>query len=421
VKKIKLAICGAGSRGMHAYGRRILESGIAGVTAVAEPRADRMKVAREAFGLEESACFGTMEEMMQAPKMADAVIIATQDRMHHGHAIAALRAGYDILLEKPIAVSLEDCEDIAKTAAKLGRKAAVCHVLRYAPFYRAAKTAVLQGKIGDPVNITAQENVGYWHQAHSFVRGNWGSSQGSVFMLLAKCCHDLDMIVWLMGRPCERVSSFGSLELFRPERAPSGSAARCMDGCGARSGCPFDCEQFYIYGERGVLRGGGWPVNTLTEDLTGEGVREALRAGPYGRCVYACGNDAVDHQVVSIGFKGGATAALTMSGLTSRSDRTLSVMGTAGEIYGNLEENRITVAPFGREPEILDLGSETSDFSGHGGGDGRLLRDFVNYIAGGPYDSVSISEIGVSLQSHRIAFAAERSLLSGETVKIIDN
>lgn len=414
MNKVKIAICGMGSRGM-ANGKRLLNLGSAEITAIAEPREDRRSLARQALGVQNSACFSSLEELAKAPKMADAMLITTQDRFHHSHAITALNAGYDILLEKPIAVSLEECQDIADTAKQLNRKAAIFHVLRYAPFYQAARKAIDDGIIGEPVNITALENVGYWHQAHSYVRGNWGNTEKSSFMLLTKCCHDLDLLVWLMGKPAERVSSFGSLKLFKEENAPKGNTARCMDGCAVKEACPFDCERFYI---RRLKENKNWPVNVLTDDLTEEGVRQALRVGQYGRCVYHCDNNVVDHQVVNIQFAGGGTASLTMSGLTQRAGRELRVMGTKGEIYGDLEENRLVVAVFDKNPQVLDLNVENSEFSGHGGGDERLLDDFTKYVAGKPYDTVSMTGIEVSLQSHQVAFAAEKSRLTGQTVLI---
>jgi len=413
--KVKIAIIGVGARGRHTHGRNIFNSSMADVVAIVEPRDDRRQAAKEDFHLPGEACYRTLDEFIKAPKLADAAIIATQDRFHHEHAVAALRAGYDILLEKPIATTLEDCEDIANTAKSLGRKAAVCHELRYAPFYKAARRAISDGIIGEPVNITAMECVCYWHQAHSFVRGNWGNSADSVFMLLAKCCHDLDLIAWLMGKPAERVSSFGSLTHFKEENAPKGSASRCTENCAAKEACPYNSERFYV---EGLRHNKGWPINVLTEDLTEEGIREALRSGPYGRCVYRCDNDVVDHQVVNMRFAGGGTASLTMSGLTHRGDRELNIMGTKGEIYGSLGENKLTVAPFGQEPRVLDLNKEILGSADHGGGDELLMDDFIRYIAGEPYDSVSMTGMDVSLQSHRIAFAAEQSRLTGQTVEV---
>ena len=262
--------------------------------------------------------YADWREVVARPRFADAVIIATQDPLHAEPAIAFADLGYHILLEKPMAPNAADCRRIAAAAQANGVMFAVCHVLRYTTYTKKVKEIVTSGRLGEIVSLQHLEPVGFWHQAHSFVRGNWRSEHESSFMLLAKSCHDLDWIRHIMGKRCTQVSSFGSLLHFRAENRPVGAADRCLE-CAVETTCPYSAPRIYL----GRVRHGetGWPVNVLTPDLTEAGVTEALRSGPYGRCVYACDNDVVDHQVVNMQFEDGATASFTMTAFTRQRDR----------------------------------------------------------------------------------------------------
>ena len=269
--KIRIAIAGLGSRGESCYGQALLEmQDRAEVVALAEPREERLKAAAKDHGVAENMCFATVEEMLEQPKLADALVLCTQDRQHVPQAIVALQKGYDILMEKPISPVMEDLQKIVQVARECKRKVLVCHVLRYTPFFGKIKEVIDSGAIGEVVAIQTLENVGYWHQAHSFVRGNWRNDQTTSPMIMQKCCHDLDYLVWLSGQRCARVSSFGSLKLFKPECAPEGAALRCMDGCKAKENCPFDAEKIYLTNEKtGVLAGNkDLPLDVLALDPT---------------------------------------------------------------------------------------------------------------------------------------------------------
>ena len=373
--KIKIAIIGLGSRGRTAYGEELLTlRDRAEVTAVADPNEERLKLA--------------------------------------GAAHAALRRGYDIMMEKPVSPILSDLQEIVKTARETGRKVVVCHVLRYTPFFQTIKQTIDSGKLGQVVNIQALENVRYWHQAHSFVRGNWRRSDETSPMILAKCCHDLDYLIWLCGSRCERVSSFGSLMYFKPENAPEGAAARCLDGCPAKENCPYDAEKIYLTNpETGVLGGNTeWPIDTLSEHPSKETILAAIRTGPYGRCVFACDNNVVDNQIVNMQMENGAALSLTMSAFTSFGGRTIKVMGTLGDLWGDMHNNRIRICEFGKEPEVVDLGRIEKDFAGHGGGDRGLILSFLDYMEGKPADN-TITTLETSVESHLAALAAEESRL----------
>ncbi len=310
---VTLLIIGAGSRGTiySEYARQ--HPDLAQVVGVAEPRDFFRGRMAEAFSIPSERVFWDWTSAAAKVRFADAVIIATGDREHVGPAEAFAKRGYAMLLEKPMSPAEEDCRRIVEAVQKAGILFAVCHVLRYTQHTRKVKEILDSGAIGEVISMQHLEPVGYWHQAHSFVRGNWRNQSQSSFMLLQKSCHDLDWMLYIMGRRCERVSSFGSLSHFRRESQPAGAADRCLD-CGAEANCPYSAKKIYLNRVKEGFT--GWPVDVITEDLTEKGVLEALRTGPYGRCVYRCDNDVVDHQVVNLEFAGGRTAAFTMTAFT---------------------------------------------------------------------------------------------------------
>ncbi|MFI9554957.1 Gfo/Idh/MocA family protein [Nonomuraea endophytica] len=401
---VTLAVVGAGSRG-SGYARRA--EGRARVVAVADPLAAR----RERFP--DAAQYADWRELAALPRQADAVIIATMDADHVEPAVRFAELGYHILLEKPMAVSEQDCRTIVAAAEKAGTVFAVCHVMRYTPYTRALKRLLDAGAVGEIVSVQHLEPVGWWHQAHSYVRGNWRRTDESTFMLLAKSCHDLDWLVHIMGRQVTRVSSFGGLKHFRPENRPEGAADRCLD-CAVESTCPYSAPRLYL-----PLAGReSWPLTVITDDVSEAGVREALRTGPYGRCVYACDNDVVDHQVVNMEFEGGASAAFTMTAFTPQQHRQTRIFGTHGSIEGDGVLLKVTDFVTG-ETSVVDS-SATGDATaggGHGGGDEGLMAAFLDAVETGDRSAV-LSSPGESLHSHLIAWAAERSRLDGITVTL---
>lgn len=414
-KPIEIIILGAGSRGRYTYSPfSKSHPELMKIVGVAETDAERLAGFAKDYNIPDERCYSSAEELLQQPKFADAVIIATQDKQHYKQTIAALNRGYDILLEKPISPSAKECIDIAKTANDLKRHVAVCHVLRYTMFYQLVKFYIDSGKIGDIVNINQTENVGWWHQAHSFVRGNWRNSEETSPMILAKSCHDMDILSWLIGKDPLRVSSFGSLKHFKPECAPPGAAKRCMDGCKAKAHCIYDAEKIYIYSDYNSVKPGAHPTSVLCEEVTRKNVIDALKSGPYGRCVYHCDNDVVDHQVVNILFEDDITVAFTMCGHTTTDyAREITIYGTLGEIRGNMIENIITVSSFGHPPMKVNVNAYTDDFSGHGGGDNRMMEEFIQLVSGRSVDTSNLTTIDNSIQSHLIALAAEQSRING--------
>lgn len=413
---VRVAICGLGSRGKDTYApvSEILPEQMV-IAAIAEPIEEKREYVRKRYNVPEELCFETGEEMFARERLADVALICTQDQMHVKHAVAALRAGYHLLLEKPIAVSMEDVQLIAKTAKEMKRSVVVCHVLRYAPFFERIREAIEAGDVGEVTCIQALENVGYWHQAHSFVRGNWRNEAESTFMLLAKCCHDLDYLVWLTGQRCARVSSFGSLRHFRKECAPEGAAARCTAGCAAKENCPYDAEKIYLYNERtGILRGNtDWPCSILAQEPTEEKIRKAIDEGPYGRCVYHCDNDVVDSQIVNMEMEDGTLCQLMMTAFCEHGGRTIRVFGTRGCIEGDMESNTLRIRPFGKPETTIDVGQLLSDYKGHGGGDNRLVAELLAMHGETGKPTPRMTTLEASGESHYIAFAAEQSRKNG--------
>lgn len=420
-KIVRIAIAGVGSRGKNAYGLELLNmKDRAKVVAVADIDPERLALAGDAHGVPKEMRFSSAEAMLAMPKLADAMLVCTQDRQHVPHAVEALKKGYDVMMEKPISPKLEDLQEITRVARENGRRVVVCHVLRYTPFFQTIKKTIDSGVLGEVVSIQALENVRYWHQAHSFVRGNWRREEDTSPMILAKCCHDLDYLVWLCGKKCERVSSYGSLMYFKESNAPEGAALRCTQGCKAKDGCPYDAEKIYLTNkDTGILCGNvEWPIDALTENPTEEKIRHAIETGPYGRCVFHCDNDVVDHQIVNMQMEGGASLSLAMSAFTSIGGRTIKVMGTLGDLWGDMHENRIRIGVFGKEPQVIDLGKEEKDFAGHGGGDRLLMEQFVDLMQGKEPDG-TITTLETSVESHLVALAAEKSRLeNGESIEI---
>lgn len=405
---MKFAVIGFGARGIL-YAESFLKHVNTEITAICDTSPERLKLAKKMYNLPDGNLFLSSEDFFSAGKLADLCVVSTQDRFHLTHSIAALNKDYDLLLEKPIATTEADCDTILKAAQKLKRKIFVCHVLRYAPFFRIIKTELDSGNYGKPATINLTENVAYWHQAHSYVRGNHSDTKKSSPMIIAKSCHDLDIIAWLVGTQCKAVSSMGSLGYYKRENAPEGSGERCLD-CSVKTDCPYDAERFYIKerAEKGNFR---WPVDVLATEPTIEKLYAALKNGPWGRCVYKCENDAVDRQIVNMEFINGITAHLTMTAFSKNCYRSIHVHCEKGEIYGNMNENTLYCNIFGLSSKNIDVAVLEDKLVGHGGGDDRFISDIVNNFNGKP--SFGLTSIELSMMSHKIGFCAERSRLKG--------
>ena len=413
-KPVTFAICGCGARGLEAYAPyQLTHPEEMKVVAGADVRPERLELLQKRFGVPAGMCFPSDEALLAQPKLADVMIVSTQDRQHVSAALKALDKGYHILLEKPISPDLGQCRALQEKARETGRAVVVCHVLRYTKFYAVLEDLLRRGEIGKIETIDAIEHVAYWHQAHSFVRGNWRNSSETSPMILQKSCHDMDILRWLAGAPCLKVQSFGSLDYFKAENAPQGAAPRCLDGCACKDACPYDAEKIYVTDPRTGIRGRGkgWPCAVLASDPDEDKIWDALRTGPYGRCVFHCDNNVVDHQTVNLEFEGNIHATFTMTAFTQDCRRTIKVTGTLGEIEGDMAKNALTLRRFGRPEETFDLNEEGGQFSGHGGGDFGLMASFCRLIARG--GGAGLTGVDASVESHVMALAAEASRLDG--------
>ncbi|WP_339129465.1 Gfo/Idh/MocA family oxidoreductase [Streptomyces sp. f51] len=407
---VTLAVVGAGDRGTGHARWALRNPERARVVAVAEPRETRRERFAAAHGLEPDAAVDDWRVLAARGRIADAVLICTLDREHLEPVLEFAALGYHILLEKPMALTEDECRRIVEAVEKAGVILAVGHVLRYTPYTRAVKEVVDSGRIGDVVNVQHLEPVGFWHQAHSFVRGNWGRTDRATTMLMAKSCHDIDWLQYVLGQPPVRVSSFGRLSHFRPENRPEGAADRCLD-CAVENACPYSARR--EYGDRLARGEHHWPLSVVVDDFTPEALESALREGPYGRCVYACDNDVVDHQVVSMEFASGATATFTMTAFTEQADRRTRIFGTRGELRG--DGAQLSVYDFLTRTEeavgLTALGAMDAA-GGHGGGDAGLMDAFVAAVATGEAALVK-SGPRESLTSHLTVLAAERARHAG--------
>ncbi|MFW9903953.1 MAG: Gfo/Idh/MocA family protein [Candidatus Thorarchaeota archaeon] len=454
-KRISAIMIGAGIRGRDVYGNYALNHPQdLEFVAVAEPHPIRRDIFAQAHDIPPLNQYETWEDLLQS-KIADAAFICTQDQMHTAPTIKALELGYNVLLEKPMATRIDECIQLTKKAEEVNKQLRIAHVLRYTPFFQEIYEIITSGKLGDIITIDHRENVSYWHMAHSYVRGHWAKEKSSSPMILAKSCHDLDILYWLVGCSPRSISSFGSLKHFTPENAPLGAKDRCLDGCAVADSCKFYAPRIYIdiipllriaqiggswmvrfivnlalkhprlFSKlknlplfRQVTEYQGWPVSTITEDYTTKGKWEALRNGPYGKCVYFANNDVVDHQVTIIEFENGVTSTFTMHGFSHLEGRTIRIDGTQGTLIGEFlasGEKLVLYDHFNEKEKLIinqkmDLGAEI----GHGGGDFSLIESFIRSLQ---LDSEEpLTSAKSSLESHIMAFAAEEARLTNSTI-----
>lgn len=410
-KQVTAILIGAGQRGAQVYGSYALKHPKEiQFVAVAEPMQDR----REEFSADHAIAEGNKvedwQDLLSRPRMADCAFICTQDNQHIEPAMAALEQGYHIVMEKPMSRDAKELAKLQNKAKEKNRLVTVCHVLRYTPFFSKVKEIIESGAIGTVECIQQIENVAYWHQAHSFVRGNWRRQDETSPMILAKSCHDMDILLWMADSHCTKVSSFGSLKHFKAANAPAGAPEYCLDGCPHAVSCPYDAERIYLQD-----KGSHVPVIRKVVSLqnTDAAVRAALSNGPYGRCVYHCDNDVVDHQVVNLEFESGVSVSFTMSAFTWGGGRTINIMGSHGQITGNVEKDEIEVVRFATGETATYRINASAE--GHSGGDIAFMADVVRQMrSDGAY--TGRTQVQNSVESHLIALAAEESRLSNKTI-----
>lgn len=453
---VRALMIGAGQRGAEVYGEYARRHpGQLRFVAVAEPDRQRLDNFSQAHQIPDNAQFTDWQDLLTTGLPAEAAFVCTQDQMHTGPAMAAMQAGYHVLLEKPMATTERECRELVDCADSQGRQLHVAHVLRYTPHFQTMRSILQSGVLGQIIHIAHAENVSWWHMAHSYVRGNWRKTSASAPMILAKCCHDLDILLWLLQDSCSQLYSSGGLRHFRPENAPPDAPERCLEGCPAAESCPFyapfiyetltpfwrslrdstDSKRYQYLFELRLRQSGmldamakllpdlrqvteyqGWPVSVVSQHPDRENIRRALQTGPYGRCVYHCDNDVVDHQVVDLTFKSGITATLTMHGFSHLEGRTTRIQGSLGELQAFLGQGGgwIEICEH-RSGHQTRYQTGTDPARGHGGGDEGLMHAFVRSLQ--EEKSAKAQTLAdQALASHLLAFSAERSRLEQRVI-----
>lgn len=417
MKKIKVILIGAGNRGARYTDEMKLRDDKFEVVAVAEPIASRRNYIKKTHNIPENMCFEDWKPLLDLGKIADVAIISTMDRQHFEPAIEAISLHYDLLLEKPIAPTYEECKAIKDAAVKNNVKVVVCTVLRYTPLFIKIKEIIESGKIGEIIAVNHEECVGNIHQSHSFVRGNWGNSERSSCMLLQKSCHDLDLLQWLLNKKCKSIQSFGNLSYFTRKNAPENTPDYCVEGCRLSNECPYNAVKLYFDDKEN-----DWFRTTCTREVapSDEQVLSAITNTQYGKCVYKCDNDVVDHQVVNMCFEDDITVSFTMTAF-NKGGRNMHIMGTEGEIkavLGDDDSTGIYLHDFKTKAQKeIQLNGSDGVNGGHGGGDGGIVETLYHYLNGNYYGK-SVPTIEESFYNHMLVFAAEKSRSENCVVEI---
>lgn len=412
---IKIAVIGLGNRGFM-YAQHFVKQG-AEIVSVCEKKPILLSTGAKALGVSPDKAFADEKDFFAQGKIADAMIIATQDRDHYGHAKQALELGYHILCEKPVSPVKEQCEELDKLARDKNLHMVVCHVLRYTKYYSAIKEIIDSGVIGELTNLNLIENIGYFHFAHSYVRGNWRKEAETGPSILAKCCHDLDMVYYLTGKKALKVYSVGSRKAFLPENAPEGAPSHCLSGCPEEKTCPYHVHKIYL-----APTAHSFPLMIMHKRIICEKpkasmheFKEILKTSRFGRCVYKCDNDVIENQVVSLKLENDINATLTMTAHTNKCFRHTRICGTKGEIIG--EEGKFRVNIFAGKKKTYSFGILES--IGHLSGDAGITRDFLKLLETGELTS-RVSLMSETMESHLNAFAAEESRKTGKEIEMAE-
>lgn len=425
-KKISVVVVGCGDRATTYCREGVLNFGVMEVVAAVDPNPERLRYMQETFHVSAEQCYTNMEQVLVQGKIADCVIVGTMDQYHLETSLPFLKQGYDMLLEKPIVNNKEDLLKIRDTAQKHGCRLMICHVLRYAPFYRKIKELIMAGAVGEIMNIQTSERVGAFHSSVSYIRGKWNSTKecNSSF-LLAKCCHDIDLLCWLNNSTVPvSVSSMGGRDYFVEEKAPKGSGTRCLVDCPKeiREKCIYDVQNMYL--DNCQIPQYPWQCTGKNwQDVTEEEKVESLKTyNPHGKCIYKAGGDIVDHQNVMITFENGSTAVHTLNLGAMRPGRSIWIQGTEGEIEGWVNDDYVTVRKYDRKTscyleEQVKIDNEPGVVDAHFGGDRGLVREFCNMMLG-KEASISRTTIDDSINSHLVCYAADSSMEKGVFEKI---
>lgn len=394
---------GAGNRGLGTYGAYALKNPQEiEFIAIAEPDDERRNYFAEMHHIDASLQFTDAIDVLKLPKFADAMFICTQDKQHVDQVLKALRLGYHVFLEKPMAIKPKDVLRIEKQQKMYHRKLVVAHVLRYSPFFMTIKRILDEKHLGQIMAVNHVEHVGVQHYAHSYIRGNWRNSDLSSPMILAKSCHDMDILVYLFDSQPKAITSFGGLTYFNKETMKD-VPKYCLDGCIHQDHCLFYAPKVY-------LNAPDWMKFPVSNDLSSEALLEALKQGPYGRCVYRSDNNVVDHQTVNILFENGITVNFMMTAFTNEIKRSIHIMGSKGELTGDMSDPLIHIKPFGEKEYTIKVDTPAS---GHGGGDDGVMKRFINALK---YDWDTEKDLEIAVTGHLMALAAEKARLENRVV-----
>lgn len=409
MEKIRLALIGAGDRGFHCYAPYVLENPWkAEFTAVADANEAKRNQFGEQFNIPVSHRFKDFNELLNGPKIADAILICTSDKLHYVPAMKAMEKGYHILLEKPMSTTLEECMSLWAAAKNYDKIFMLCFVLRYTEFFMTIKQIIDDGRIGEVNSIVHAENIPLIDQVHAFTRGIFSREEVACPIVISHCCHDLDLISWFAGSKCRKVASFGGLTYFSKKNAPAGAPERCLDGCKYSSQCNYYAPNYYLTEDT------GWPTSTICTDMSFESRLEALKTGPYGRCVFHCDNDVLDNQTVIMEFENGVTANFSLQPFSGKNGRTLKIAGTKGEINADMEDNTIELYDiFTKRRELMKI--QPSRYK-YGGGDHGIMEYFTTHVANGGTGGRTNME--QSIEAHMMAFAAEKSRKENQVVEL---
>jgi predicted dehydrogenase len=409
LEQVTVALIGAGDRGFYCYAPYIKANPWkVKLVAVAEIDDAKRNACGDAFDIPEHMRFKDMFELLAQPRLADALLICTSDKLHYSPAIKAMEKGYHIMMEKPMSTTLRECVMLDKAARDYDRMFILCYVLRYTEFFTTIRNIIDSGAIGDVNSIVHMENIPLIDQVHAFTRGIFRNTNIACPILLSHCCHDLDLISWFTGAKCKKVASFGGLTYFCEKNAPKDAPIRCLDGCPHAYTCPYYAPNYYLTEDI------GWPTSTICTDMSIEGRLNALYEGPYGKCVYHCDNNVCDNQTVIMEFENGVTASFSLEPFASANARTLKIMGTKGEIRANLDVNSIEITDIllGQKKQYKLRPSKYK----YGGGDHAIMEYFIDMVERG--QSRGCTAMASSLESHIIAFAAEESRIKGIVVDV---
>ncbi len=422
MSRVRAVLVGLGHRTACYASYALLHPEEMEVVGLADPDSDRLAIFAEKYNIPVDRCYSSSEELAAIPRFADIAINGTMDEVHVETTIPLVEAGYHVLLEKPIAPNSSELNLLDDAVSKAGVKVAICHVLRYAPFYNEIQKRIVEGEIGEIIHIHSTENVSYHHMVVAFVRGKWKNRAVNPIML-AKCCHDLDLICWFnSGIKPSKISSMGGRYFFTSNNAPEGAGENCFE-CDIERDCQYSAKRHYIDND-------WWPFYALAGEKKyeqGEKVddissAEHISSTDYGRCVWRSENDVADRQSVIIEFDNGSLATHDLVSNSSRATRRIQIVGTKGEIFGDMISGKFTIyrpaAIEGEEytEEVVDTGV-IDDM--HGGGDLRLVRDFLSLVRG-EKPSLATTSLSDSLNSHKIAFAADISMQESRIVEFGD-